>query len=316
MGSKEKVFRVGSQMQLVCLVRWDLLLFLFIFFVFAHIFVHIFSYFLFIVFVHIFCFCSYFCSYFVHIFCSYFLFCSYFCSYFVHMFCFCSYFRILNNGASGCKPFQAQCWQDRFCRNLTEPPAYVFWFHNTVMINYGLTGVEVCCGNQHWHFLILVSTLRYLKLSPRWRSLVLKMATCVPPWPLERSSWLPLATTRANQAWWSIIAFINFITYKQKQTRLVSGARWRGDCAREATARGSSGTGHQLWRLPQHHLLLLLLVFLTILLLLVLLVSVLLLVLLLLRVPLLLLVNVSASWDPPISLISFSCDSVWHNMKH
>ena len=124
MGSKEKVFRVGSQMQLVCVVRWDLLLFLLIFF-----------------------------SYFIHI----------FCSYFVHIFCFCWYFPILNNGATSCKPFQAQCWQDRFCRNLTEPPAYVFWFHNTVMINYGLTGVEVCCGNQHWHFLLLDSTLRYLK---------------------------------------------------------------------------------------------------------------------------------------------------------
>ena len=160
-------------------------------------------------------------------------------------------------------------------------------------------------------FLILSPLCDILKLFSRWRSLVLKVGTCVPPWPLERWSWLLLATILANLAWWSIIAFINFITYKQekqKQTRLFSGARWRGDCAREAAAGGSSGTGHQLWRLSQHHLLLLLLVFLTILLLLLLLVSVLLLALLLLCVPLLLLVNVSASWDPPISLISFSCD--------
>ena len=28
-------------------------------------------------------------------------------------------------------------------RNITEPPAYVFWFHNTRMINYGVNGVEV-----------------------------------------------------------------------------------------------------------------------------------------------------------------------------
>ena len=28
-------------------------------------------------------------------------------------------------------------------RNITEAPAYVFWFHNTRMINYGVGGVEV-----------------------------------------------------------------------------------------------------------------------------------------------------------------------------
>ena len=286
MGSKEKVFRVGSQMQLVCLVRWDLLLFLFIFFS---------SYFLFLL-----IFLFIFCSYFLFIFCV-----------FAHIFLFWT---------------MEQLAASLFRRNV-DKIAFAGTSQSHQLMSSGFTtqwwstmawmGLRSAVAiNIDWHFIILVSTLRYLKLSPRWRSLVLKVATCVPPWPLERSSWLPLATTRANQAWWSsIIAFINFITYKQekqKQTRLVSGARWRGDCAREAAAGGSSGTGHQLWRLPQHHLLLLLLVFLTILLLLVLLVSVLLLVLLLLRVPLLLLVNVSASWDPALSLISCSCDSDWH----
>ena len=33
-------------------------------------------------------------------------------------------------------------------RNITEAPAYVFWFHNTRMINYGVGGVEVTANNQ------------------------------------------------------------------------------------------------------------------------------------------------------------------------
>ena len=44
-------------------------------------------------------------------------------------------------------------------KNITEPPSYVFWFHNSRMINYGVGGVEVFIHKQHQTLMIICCTL-------------------------------------------------------------------------------------------------------------------------------------------------------------
>ena len=77
MGSREKVFRAGSKMQLVCILR--------------HILKNVFNLII------------------------------------------AQLFQFL-------KAFLGQVC---IVKNITEPPSYVFWYHNSRMINYGVGGVEV-----------------------------------------------------------------------------------------------------------------------------------------------------------------------------